>query len=265
MAELLTRVDVESSDVYVSETNSIFSFQHPMDYLQPFLNILEPIGATIHFEGERGSFSKERQREDNEEQVAHIAYKRLIAKAKLPEEFNIIAHTDSLFTDLWSEIGFVYALDTKSPEIRAYKGKRVSVCTNQCVFGADNVTSLNLVKSSTKSIYDSLQRYVDTAVEDRRQYIDIIERLDGNKLYDRGLKERVGHIMMECKKNPKLGTQCAVDMIGLILDPKSKYGLTDGSTSDWVLYNACTESLKKSNILDEAAKTLLLERVFINN
>lgn len=265
MAESLSREQIESSDVYVSDVSSVINFQHPIDYLQPFLDIIEPLGGTVSFRGEVGSISKERAREDVEEQAKHTAYKRLIARAKLPDEFTMFLDLDTDFKELWSEIGFVFSLDGKNPELRAYRGKRVSICDNQCIFGADNVTSLNLLKSSTRSIYDSLRIYADNAASDLEKYKETISKLYDNKLSGGKLNERIGHIITECKKNPKLGITCGIDLVGYMLDSKSRYFPVNGQTNDWVLYNGLTESLKKSNILDEAAKTLLLERVFVNN
>lgn len=265
MSEILNMNQIEASKVYVSEVSSIISYQHPLDYLQPYLDILSPLGAKFTFEGEVGSVSKERVVAEIEGQENHIAYKRLIAKAKLPIEYDLLIDANTPFNHLSGEIGFVYALDGKSPEMRAYRGKRVTVCTNQCVFGADNVTSINLAKSSIMSIYDTLRRYVDNAAKDYEKYKDLIERLYNNELAGSKLLERIGHIHWECKKNNKLGTTCANDMVSYLQDNKSKYALSEDRTNDWMLYNACTESLKKSNILDEASKTLLLEKVFNNN
>lgn len=252
---------VESSDVYVPQM-SAFSFKHPMQYLEPFFKQLEPLGATFTFEGEIGSLSKEREREDKEEQDKHIAYSRLVAKARLPEAFDVIPGIGSDFNHLWSEIGLVYAFDTKSPEIKVYRGKRVSTCTNQCIFGADNVTSINLARSNESGAYTSLKSYVDTAMEDLGSYVDIIQRLASVQREGSSLKEQLGHMLMEAKRHTRLGTTCVNDTVNYILDPKTRYALVDGVTNDWMLYNACTESLKKSNILDEPTKTLLLEKIF---
>lgn len=265
MSEILSLNDIESSKVYVSEVSQVLNFSHPLDYLQPFFDILNPLGATFSFEGEVGGQSKDRLNEEFSDQAEYISYKRLICKAKLPIEFDLIPDVDNTFNKLTSEIGFVYALDGKAPEMRAYKGKRVTVCTNQCVFGADNVTSLNLAKSTTHAIYDSLRRYVDNAAKDYDLYKTTVEKLANNSLSGSKLKERIGHVIWECKKNTKLGFICASDMVTYLQDGKSKYALTNDTTNDWVLYNACTESLKKSNILDEALKTLLLEKIFNPN
>lgn len=265
MAEILTMAQIEQSDVYISETSETLSFLHTLDYLKPFMDILEPLGATFTFEGELGSISKERAREDVEEQQRHIAYKSVIAKAKLPDIYNLNLDIDSTHKNLWSEIGIVYNLSGKNPEMRAYRGKRVEVCTNMCVWGSDNVTSINLSKSSTRGIYESLKFYADNAAEDLGKYREVIERLHSNRLADERLLERIGHIIWQARLNPKLGITCANDMVSYLQDNKSKYALVNGTTTDWMLYNACTESLKKSSILDEANKTLLLDKIFNNN
>ena len=263
--ELLTLEDIESSKVYVSDTGAALSFSHPLDYLAKYLEILQPLGASLSFQGETGSISKDRQNEEFEEQEKHIAYRRLIAKAKLPVEYDINIDTESAFNHLSTEVGIVYSLEGKAPELRAYKGKRVTVCTNGCIFGANNVTSINLAKSSTSSIYDQIAKYVDTAANDYIAYKEIIDRLQSKELAGSKLMQRIGEIHWACKRNPKLGTTCANDMVTYLQDNKSKYGLVGDKTNDWILYNACTESLKKSNMLDEHLKVFLLERVFNNN
>lgn len=253
--------EISDSDVYVSQL-AAFTFKHPMQYLEPFFKQLEPLGATFSFQGEIGSLSKEKEREDKEEQDKHIAYSRLVAKARLPEAFDVNPGVDGDYNHMWTEIGFVYAFDTKSPEIKVFRGKRVSACTNQCIFGEANVTSINLARSNESGAYISLKEYVETATADLQQYIDTVQKLAGRKREGVVLEQQLGHMLMQSKRFPKLGTTCVNDAVNYILDPKTKYALVEGVTNDWMLYNACTESLKKSNLLDECSKTILLEKIF---
>lgn len=257
----LSLEEVEKSDVYISQIGA-FSFKHPMQYLEPFFKQLEPLNPTFTFQGEIGSLSKEREKEDKEEQDKHIAYSRLVAKARLPEAFDVVPGIGGEFDHMWSEIGLVYAFDTKSPEIKVFRGKRVTVCTNQCIFGEANVTSINLARSNETGAYTSLRQYVETATEDFQSYIDISQRLASRRREGEELEKQLGHMLLQAKRYPRLGTTCVNDVVNFILDAKTRYALVDGATNDWLLYNACTESLKKSNILDEPTKTILLEKIF---
>lgn len=264
----LSLADLEVSKVYESEVSETVKFEHPLDYLSPFLEILDPFIPKWEILGQLGGINRDRamviegvEMPDN----LNVSYSRLIAKARLPEEhdINIPGLTD--YGHLWTEVGLVYALDGRNPEMKVYSGRRVSTCINQCIFGADSILSIQLLKSSKTAAYDQTRRYLDNLTEKQKVYLDKAEAMSANRLSGSKLLSRIGHVVWEAKKNSKLGIQCANDMVGFIQDSRSKYSLVEGATTDWKLYNACSESLKKSNMLDEASKTLFLEKIFSND
>lgn len=267
MHQKVTVTDLADSKVFVSEKNAIFKFQHPMEYLQPVMDILDPYGVAFDLRAVQGSVSQDKESVVDGVSIPgkeYISYSRLISRAKLPEAYDIHLDTNTEFSDLTSEIGFVFGLDIAAPEIKVYSGKRVTVCDNGCIFGADSVTSFNLLKSTDNTkIYDTLKSYADNAAKGREMYINRIEQLRSNKLTGKKLMERIGHVMWEVKKNSKLGVTIGTEMLTLLQNNKTRYFIDEDTVvSDWHLYNACTEPMKKVNILDEASKVKLLDDVF---
>lgn len=264
--KILTIEDLESSKIYQSDSD-VIRFEHPMDYLSPFIELFNSINPTWNIEGQLGGVNKNKAVVVDDlvmPEEVNISYSRVLARAKLPEEYDINFEFTNNYNHLTSEIGMVYALDGRNPEIKVYAGRRVTACINQCIFGADSILTINLLKSSKEAAYNQTRRYLETIEANNKVYLEKIHNLKERELSGSKLLERIGKIVWEAKKNPKLGIICASDMVTYIQDPKSKYALVDNKTTDWMLYNACTESLKKSNILDEASKVLLLENVFIN-
>lgn len=255
----VTYTDLEKSKIFIG-SSEIYKFPSPIELVSPFMEeINTKIGnVSWTFEAEEGS----KNANPDELSEENIAYSRVIAKAKLPAEYDLLVDDDT-FNHLWSEIGLVYALDTKKPEMKVYRGKRVSVCTNQCVFGADNITGI-LLTSSRADIYERAAKYAKSAMEDVEKYRPILETLNGTVYSGSSLNEQIGKMFRYASSNPKLGITTMTGMLKSIQDDKTRYAIKNGAITGWTLYNACTEELKKSNILDESTKTLLLEKVFLN-
>jgi hypothetical protein len=254
----VTEKDLIESKIFVPN-NEIFSFLPPMDYIQPFNDVVKSIGGTTMYEAEIGS----KNLNADADLGANTAYSRVSVKIKMPSEFDIVTD-DVFFKDLFGEIGLVYALDTQKPEMKVWRGNRVFVCTNQCVFGADNVTSIQL-KDGREHIYERVSRYIDQAMVQRQYHIDKIEMLTEQSYSGGKLNEKIGEMFRYGLSNKKLGVNVISATLKSIESKTSRYSLDEnGSITGWKLYNAVTEELKNSSILDEVSKTLLLEKLFLN-
>lgn len=252
----MTYQEVEQSKIFVGDGK--FNFPHPCQLVDPFLNVIERLGGSITYEAVKGS---ENLNQDTEER--NIAFSRLAVKVKMPEEYSIVAN-DLNFNHLYGEIGFVYGFDTQKPTMKVYRGARVSVCTNLSVFGADNLTEV-LFTSSHKTLFDNVRRYVDTSIQDNEKIKEIIDELSGTLYVGTELNELIGRIHRESVKITRLGVTPICDAVKYLSDSKSRYYAQNDTASGWIVYNAMTESIKRCNILDEASKSLLLERIFLNN
>lgn len=248
--------ELENSKVFVSKSET-FKFMPPMDYLRPFVDIISPLNPEWKIYVEKEVENAE------EDGTKNTAYGRVALRAKLPAIFDLNLGFNSQFNHAYSEIGIVYALDTTKPEMRVANGKRVSVCTNQCIFGSDNITSVLLTSTNREKIYRDTNVYVQSLEEETQRYKQVIERMYENVLVgDRQINERIGKIFRSCKKTNDVGINIASSMLGLLEDERSMYGIKNGETNDWIIYNALTESIKKSSIIDESSKVLFLEGIF---
>lgn len=253
----VTLADLEKSKVFIPKSD-IFRFQQPMVYLEPFMELATKTGGTIQLQAEIGS-----ENGNGDEMDKNIAYSRVSAKLRLPSTMNYTVD-DPFFNELFSEVGMVFGLDTQKPEIKVWKGSRVAVCTNQCVFGADSINSV-LLKNNISDVYVKAKHYMDNIEKDIILYKEKIERLT-NKIYRDGLlDQKIGQILKASNKDKRLGVTSTLGMLNLIQDKTSRYAINDmGEISGWLLYNAMTEVLKKASVMDEATKVLLLEEIFLN-
>jgi hypothetical protein len=269
MSKNLSISDLENSKVFVSEKSSAVKFQHPMEYLERVLTTFGKYTDKITIEGVVGARNKDREAVvEGVEVPSHenVSYSRIGVKARFPQDYTIKLPFDTNFDELQAEVGFVYALDTQNPEIKIFTGKRVTWCMNQCIFGADSIMNVNLLKSNHDKIYDILDEYAEQVRSKNERYVERATRMHEVKLHGSGLFERIGEIAWKTKENNKLGVTLATEMIGMLQDPKSKYALSEsGITNDWNIYNTLTEILKKSQVNDEASKVLLLDKIFTYN
>ena len=186
--QLISFKELESSKRYIHKSDAL-TFKHPMDYVQPFLDVMDRSGIPITWDVkvETGSSNAERDSGDK-----NIAYSRVAVIARLPSEYDINPN-DPIFNHLQSEIGLVYALDSTKPEIKAFRGSRVSVCTNQCIFGADNITSILLTNNKRSDIDEIARLYFEKIKQDNDRYIEIVSKLMNTRIMD--FNHHVGYLV----------------------------------------------------------------------
>ena len=253
---------LQESKRFVNPKNKMFSFEHPMDYLAPFQEIMQGIDVQWTFK-----VDSEVVNADRESEVENTAYGRFAAIARMPVEYNLnVADITPQFNNMYHEIGLVYALDTTKPEIKAFSGKKVDVCLNQTVFGADNVTSVLMAGLRRNDIYTYLHNYAKTALEETLKYRQFVERLVEQKLVGSQLHEHIGDLVLYAMKDKYLGITSVMDAIKMITDEKTMYyGMGDAGTNKWITYNACTKAIQKANMFDEPTRAIALQSAFFPN
>lgn len=253
MSKVISLEEVTSSKTYVYPSNNLFAFEHPLYYIQPFLDMVSPFAESLIFEADNVVVNT------NEDKSNNTSYGRLSVKAKLQNDYDFEVNGEH-FT---SEMGMVYAFDTKKPEIKLFSGKRVSVCTNQCIFGADNITSILLTNNKRSNINEIARLYFDKIKQDNEKYIEVVSKMMDTKILD--FDHHVGRLVNKSIKMKNLGIRPVLAAVGLLNDETSKYEMVknDANRNLWVSYNALTEVLKKENIFEEASKTLLLENLYL--
>lgn len=249
--------ELEESKVYVSVKSDAFSFKHPLDYASSFIDLTSSIGGDLNIRVETDAVNA------NTDGSQNIAYSTVLFRHKLPERFNLDVPTNDMFGKGFSEIGFVLNFGSINPEIRCYTGSRISICDNGCIFGADDITSIKLV-SSHVPIQKALELYVSEREVTLERYKRVIQGMSSTIYTEEGntINQFIGKITRACIGNPKIGIGIATGMIKNISDSKTNYAIRDGKISEWVLYNACTEEVKKSSIKDEALKVQLVSDLF---
>ncbi len=250
----LTIEELTQSKVYVNPKRSIFSYQHPMDYSNIFLNEMSKVGANINIRAEVDASNA------NEDNTLNISYGTVLFRAKLPQSFDLYVE-DTMFNHMTGEIGYVLNLNSATPELRCYRGKRVEICDNGCIFGADDITTHRLASTSKSEVNDAIKRYVDTFIEMNETHVKQIHKMMEHKYRedDFSLDMKIGQIVRTSIKNTKIGINIATGLIKNIEDSKSLYRIVNGVIDGWTLYNAATEECKKVSIKDESTKLLMLE------
>lgn len=267
MSNLISVQDLERSKVYVSDKSAVVRFKHPMDYLGRVFEILQPFNPDISISGIANAKNRDRDQVIDGTEILgeeNVSYSRVLVRAKMPSDLTLTLPFNTDFNELTAEVGFSFGLDMQSPQIKAYSGRRVTICSNGCIFGTDSITTLDLLRTSDdQAIYNTFESYAENIAKKHQVYLDRAEQLYNNRVSGKDLYARVGELSWQAKQNPKIGISMATEVIGLLQDKKTRYAVgEDGSITDWHLYNACTEVLKKSNILDEATKIQLLDKVF---
>ena len=257
---------LENSKVFISPKSDTFTFKHPMDYFSPFLDKFQQIeGVQINIIVDDHVANSERD-EELLEGNKNIAYGSVMAKVKLPDDYLINVPIENPFNKLTGEIGLVYNLTTLKPEIRLYKGKRVSICSNGVIFGATNVASYSLTNNSYRELYENTTRYIDNSLKDMVLYADTIEKMHNTVLDKYAIQQTLGELLIFAKKQKELGINAVSDAVTYLITPSSRYAIkADNTATMWNIYNSVTESLKKSTILTEATKISLLQEVFLKN
>lgn len=219
-----------SSKVYVRESSSI-NFRSPAQYLEPFLEMVQPIAREISVEVNNPVINAEESGKMN------IAYPRVKVEARLGNPI----------TGFHSVLGFIYALDTQIPIAKVYSGQSVTACLNLTIFNAEELYEQNLLGNS-KEIYNRAMMFKQGKEKQVEEYSKIYKSMTESSLTVEGLNQLLGKLLVRGSRT-KLGTSPVVGAAKLLVDPKTMYYVNEGpdfNCSQWNVFNAVTQSLTDS-------------------
>ena len=161
----ITLNELTESKIFVKEDSAI-SFKKPLEYLEPFLE------KTARFNPDYKVTIQNKVTNREDSGIDNTAYGRFMVEALLPKDY------DSIQADAQSTIGFIVALDTAKPIMKAFSGKNVYACTNLTIFNADNVFAQDML-GNTKSAYEKIGQFSEKMAEELEQFEKMVEALKG--------------------------------------------------------------------------------------
>jgi hypothetical protein len=252
-AQDITLDKVLSSKVYLNE-KSMVNFGSPRQYLEPFMEKLTKAGLNPSF---TVNVSDRIANKETENENINEAYGRVLIQAKLPEAFTAHNHD--------SVIGMVYALDTAKPSIRVYSGENAWACTNLAIFGARYVHEVPIM-SGVGSIYEKTMEFIDGLTAQLARFQTIYEAMNDKQLQNEEIDRTIGHLLREANRNKAIGTTPVLSAVQDLDNPKSRYSIIEGKTTQWNIYSALTQyCTDKVNIFEKANKTVLLSNLFVKD
>jgi hypothetical protein len=245
----LSLTQLYDSNTYVKEGIG-FDFKSAKDYVQPFIDRVQGVVSNAEFEvhAVTGAINK-----DEEDQKLNISYGRFLIEAHMPKEYDVI--------DCRSKIGLIVALDNQKPLVKVFSGKDVRACMNLTIFNAENIFAGEL--ASIGSVYGKAEDYAKKMGDELIEFQHNVEKLQALTFKGKDLDAIIGNLVKYAMKYPKLGITPVLTGTKDLFDTKSKYALVDGQTTGWNYYNAITEAIKKADISDQATKTVLTSRAFL--
>lgn len=246
----LTLEDVCNTKVFVK--NGSIDFKSPREYIMPFVDQLSKLTDKFII---RTSAAVENAEEASG--VLNTSYGRVLIEAQLPE--NLCTEESG------GVIGLVYGLDVQKPVMKVYSGQSVYACVNLCVFGAEHLTTTELLVDGSAKAYVAARQYTEDKEKEVERYLRVSGKLKEMELDKTNLDELIGKLLRESMRIKLVGTTPIISATKDLYDPKSKYAVREGVTTGWNVYNAVTDYIShKNDILDRAAKTVLLEQMFLN-
>ena len=246
---LLTIESLKESKLYVR--NGV-TFQHPMHYIEPFLDAVGYDDGNQNLVLEYQNRVMNLNEEDNTENIAYPRLKIEVNKGRVE------------FGEYENVFGMLLAMDQQNPVVKVYSGMNVSSCTNLCVFGNAHVSEQNLLSSSDNAI-DMAGMYYRANEEKIEQYREVHQKLITTVFLEDQLNRKLGEMLRGTLKS-KLGTSPIIAATRYITDKNSVYSVEeDGSISAYKLYNAVTQSITDSkDILYKCDKSLAAYKLVLN-
>lgn len=225
---------------------SRIAYPAPQELVLPFLERLRPLsdlGLTLHVET-----SHPNSVQDPETEEVRTAVGRFLVEARIG---------DYDATDHQQVIGFVAALDVKTPEVQVYYGRNARACLNLAVFRREHYAKESLLTGGEDVIYAMTERFVDGFGEDQRWFIEQVNRLRSTVWTEPEINETIGRLYRHFLTKGNL-TQTLNYAVKLLADPNSRYALApDGTTTAWNVFAAMTQYVTdKAYVNTKAEKTL---------
>jgi hypothetical protein len=236
------------SKIYVPENRGV-NFDSPRRYVEPFLEKFKAVSGVTYDVQVSGAVEN---MEENE--TLNSAYARVLVEAKLPQEFDAYEHS--------SVIGMVYALDIIKPNLRVYSGEDAWACLNLCIFGAQNVFSVDLTAGISPA-YERASDYVIKVSEQLAKFQKTYERMNDVVYKGTQIDQALGYLLRESYANKSIGTNAVLSALKDLESSKSRYAIKDGTTTQWNMYSAITQYITdKVDIKEKAEKTQMVSNLF---
>ncbi len=231
---------------------SRIAYPAPQELVVPFLECLRPlsdlgIGLSVQT-------SHPNSVQDPRTEETHTAYGRFLVEARL-------GGLDATYHQ--PVIGFVVALDVKTPEVQVYYGRNAQACINLAIFRKEHYLKASMLDGGEEKIYATAARFVEHFGEDERQFIASVERLQSAVWSAREINERIGRLYRRFLTRGNL-TSTLNYALRLLMDANSRYALKeDGTTTAWNFVSAMTQYVTdKAYLNSKAEKTLeIMEHV----
>jgi hypothetical protein len=195
----------------------------------------------------------------NEGSTTDITYNRVWAQAILPEEYSIEGHDEV--------IGFIYALDTRKPLYKIYRGYLNRACLNLCVFDPTWIEVQEL-QPETKMSFN-----VEGLLEMESTFASNIKVLKETFISPEEMLGTLGKWVDGCLRKEytnkvhtvKLSPEIAISAYkSLYIDEESTYYTKPTEQSSMFnAYNAFTQIITddKKEIINPAERTLLINSI----
>ncbi len=229
-----------------SERGSRIAYPAPHELVVQFLERLRPLeslGIGLHVQTSHPNSVQDSQTEE-----MHTAFGRFLVEARIGG-FDTSEHQQV--------IGFVVALDVRTPEVQVYYGRNAAACINLSIFRREHYAKESLVTGGEEVIYAMTERFVDGFGDDQRRFVEQVQRLKTTIWREQEINETIGRLYRRFLTKGNLSTTLGY-AIRLLGDPNSRYALKeDGTTTAWNFFSAMTQHVSdKAYVNTRAEKTL---------
>lgn len=243
--QIITVEQFLNTKTYVKPNGGI-DYKSPAEYLNPFLEIVEPLatGWTIKTAGEVTN--------KNDDGSTNVSYARVAIEAIMPSDYTGLEHD--------TRIGFTMALDIAKPFLKVYTGKNAWACTNLSIFNADHIYSGELT-AGWRMVYDKTKRYVESLDPAMEEWIRSARHLMSVDYSREKAQEKIGYMLEQSLKNNfSTGIVKAARELN---NPKSIYSYKDNHTTAWNILSATTQYITDSvDVADRPDRTLFAHEMF---
>lgn len=237
--------------VPVNKRNRI-AYPAPQELVVPFLERLKPLedlGIALSVQT-----SHPNSVQDPETETMHTAFGRFLVEAR-------IGGLDETYHQ--PVIGFVVALDVKTPEVQVFHGRNAQACLNLAVFRKEHYLKASLLDGGEDRVYEMTERFVEHFGEDEWAFIENVKLLQKTVWGEHEINERIGRLYRRFLTKGNL-TSTLNYAVRLLMDANSRYAISqDGTTTAWNLISAMTQYVTdKAYLNTKAEKTLeIMEHV----
>lgn len=252
----LTINDLINSKTYV-KSNSGISFPSPNNIIEPFLEKLQ-VDSNIKYNIKVGD---KIENANNDDGSLNIAYTRFAIEAELSSTYDPLIGESFSST---SRIGIMVALDTQTPLIKVYSGKRVTSCMNMTIFNSENLHQELIISGNINKIFEKAESYINNIEKDNKQYVDTIRVLNEKTYKNEKLHERIGQLV-DLGISKKVGSNHLFNGLEALFTKSSRYYVPEGKeASDWHIFNSMTYIISGGKeFINQPEKVIKTAQIFL--